>query len=59
MYNHTDIDNHLNDTTKAHFGQDLRITGNPCFMNLSVSENISSKTNETDTQLIKKEITNW
>lgn len=46
IYNHGEIDEHINNETNAHFGQDLRDNGSPYFRNLTI-------TNHTDMNTVR------
>ena len=44
---HADIDNHILNSTTAHFGQDLKSTANPTFGQLYLTDNPSAQSNAT------------
>ena len=53
IYKHTDIDEHINNNSDAHFGQNLCENSSPSFMNVSVKKNLTTDNINAKTQIVK------
>ena len=55
-YAHTEIDEHINDDTTAHFNQNLTSYGNPTFQTMNITSKVSTKIMETEKCIISENL---